>query len=508
MPSEAPHELQESYRQYQAALKEKNALDFDDLLIKTVHLLKKHPEILDRLPWKYISVDEYQDTNRVQYEIIKLLSKRNNNICIIGDADQAIYAFRGANIQNFLNVGDDFPNVKILQLKNNYRSTPEIIKSARSIIQKNEDRMQVEIESVRDKGGALTICETTDEKTEAEFIVRTIEAYMGGTNRYEIEANNVDDKTDGYIFSDFAVLYRTHLQGKILEETFLKSGIPYQIVGAVPFYDRSEIKDMLAYTRAIYDPNDHEALLRIINKPTRGIGKTTIEKIEKYSLNEGIPFYKACEELDVLPIQDEQKNSLAEFIKLFESFRLKSTEISVSNLLKEIFNITGFKDLYKDKKRQDNIFQLIGFAVQFNELSPREGMKKFIEETAFMTDKDIYDDDKDTVTLLTLHASKGLEFPVVFIAGVEEDLIPYKHGEGEIQESEERRLFYVGMTRAKEKLYLLHTKKRLYFGEKLKVKSSRFLKDIPKEFIENQIHERKKRRIKKSDMDNSQMALW
>ncbi|MFC1655794.1 ATP-dependent helicase [Patescibacteria group bacterium] len=498
LPSEAPLELQEPYRQYQALLREENALDFDDLIVKTVHLLRKHPEVLNALPWKYISVDEYQDTNHAQYELIKLLAKRDKNICVIGDADQAIYAFNGANVHNFLNFGNDFLDVKVIRLEQNYRSTPEIIHGAQEVIKQNEDRMQQTTWTAQGEGNPITICEACDERAEVDYIIRTIELYMGG-----MSPNQTKQK-----YSDFAILYRTHLQSKVIEEAFLKSGIPYQIIGVVPLYDRVEVKDLIAYVRVIKDPNDKASLLRIINKPVRGIGKACVEAIAKHAKNEGLPFYQACQEVDVLQLKDDQKNAIARFVTLIESLRYESTHVALSDLLRSIVAKIQLFELYKDKKRQDHIHEIIGYAGAFDDLPQHERLKEFIREVTFMSDKDMYDDSKDVVTLLTLHASKGLEFPIVFVPGVEENLIPYKYAQKQVNLPEERRLFYVGMTRAMKELHLLHTKERDFFGEELIPQKSRFIEDIPNEIIRNKEHVLKKHVKKTDEDDKSQLNLF
>ena len=506
-PTEAPVELQDAYRQYQSELKQENALDFDDIIFKTYQLFNKFPEVLEKLSYKYLMVDEYQDTNKAQYEVIKLLAKRDNNICVIGDSDQSIYAFRGANVQNFLNFGEDFSDLKLIKLEQNYRSSPEIIKGAEAVIERNPDHMQRNLWTEKVKGRQVVLCNASNEKSEADYIIKTIQLYMGGISRYEIEANNVLDIASGYSFSDFAVLYRTHLQGKILEESFLKSGIPFQQIGAENFYDRSEIKDVLCYLRAVFDPFDEAALLRIINKPTRGIGDATIEKISLYAKDFGIPFYQACQEIDTLPLNDENKKSLGEFVKMFEEFRLMATQTKLSELIKNICEKIQIFNLYKDKKRQDHVFEVLGFSVQFDSLAPFKGLESFIQETAFMQDKDIYDEKKNAVTLLTLHASKGLEFSIVFITGAEEGLIPYIHSnDSTLNEPEERRLFYVGMTRAKDELHIIHTKERNLFGENIQVQPSRFLNDIPPELLEKKDHELKIR--KKKGKNEDQLTIW
>jgi DNA helicase-2/ATP-dependent DNA helicase PcrA len=508
LPSETPIELQEPYRQYQAMLREENALDFDDLIVKTVQLFRKHPEVLSAIPWHYISVDEYQDTNHAQYELIKLLAKRDRNICVIGDADQSIYAFRGANVENFLNFGNDFPEVKVVRLEQNYRSSPEIINGSQAVIKENEDRMQQKLWTAKQEGKPIIICNASDERAEVEYIIRTIELYMGGTSRYQIEVKNVDDESKGFKFSDFAVLFRTHMQGKIIEEMFLKSGIPYQLVGAIPFYNKAEVKDLIAYLRVIYDPNDMAALLRIINKPARGIGKICVDKIKEYVKHEGIPFYQVCQEVDALSLNDEQKNAVARFVTLIESLRYENTHVKFSDLVRSVIQKIQLFELYKDKKRQDHLYEIMGFASVFDDLPHGESLKEFLRDATFMSDKDIYDSQKDAITLLTLHASKGLEFPVVFIAGVEEQFIPYKHGDEKLNEPEERRLFYVGMTRAQDELHLIHTNERNFFGEELKQQPSRFLNSIPVEVIRKKEHERKKRIKKKDETDKSQLKIF
>jgi len=506
-PLEAPIELQEAYRQYQSAMKEENALDFDDIIFKTYQLLNKFPEVLEKLLYKYLMVDEYQDTNKAQYEVIKLLAKRNNNICVIGDSDQSIYGFRGANVENFLNFGEDFPDVHLIKLEQNYRSTPEIIKCAESVIEKNSDHMLRNLMTAKEGGKHVVLCNASNERAEADYIIKTIQMYMGGISRYDIEAKKMSDRPFGYSFSDFAVLYRTHVQGRILEESFLKSGIPFQQIGAENFYSRSEIKDILSYLRGVFDPFDEAALLRIINKPARGIGESTIEKIGIYAKDLGIPFYQACQEIDALPLNDENKKSLGDFIKMFEEFRLTATKEKLSDLIKNICEKIQIFDLYKDKKRQDHLYEILGFSVQFDSLPPFKGLESFIQETAFMQDKDIYDGNKNAVTLLTLHASKGLEYPVVFISGAEEGLIPYKHSnEVDVNEPEERRLFYVGMTRAKDELHIIHSNERNLFVENTLVQPSRFLEDIPQELIEKKIHELKIR--KKKGKNEDQLTIW
>lgn len=506
-PLEAPHELKEVYRNYEAAMREKNAIDFDDLIIKTVKLLRKHDEVLNALPFKYISVDEYQDTNKAQYELIKLLSARDKNICVIGDSDQAIYAFRGANVKNFLQFGDDFDDVKLIKLNKNYRSTPQIVKASDKVIERNDERMQRDLDSVKPDGTLIKVVEANNDRAENDYILQTIDLKMGGISRQSKDLKNIEDTDDVHKFSDFAVLYRTHLQGKAIEDAFLKAGIPYQMVSAIPFYDRTEIKDILSYLRCIYDPNDETSMKRTIKKFAKGVGDTTIEKIMNYSKVYGIPFYQSCLELDTLSLTNDLKKSLGEFITMHETFRKYATENKLSDLIKFVLHKVTYFEIYKDKRRQDNVFELIGFSLQFDDMPPFEGLKVFIDETSMMQDKDLYDASKDAVTLLTMHASKGLEFPVIFIAGASEGLTPYQFKEGEVNEEEERRLFYVGMTRAKEELHIIHAKERTFFGEKHELEMSRFLADIPEEFVEKREQVRNVRE-KKKEVPDEQGSLW
>lgn len=506
-PLEAPFELQEVFRNYEGAMRSKNAVDFDDLIIKTVKLLRKHDEVLNALPFKYISVDEYQDTNKAQYELIKLITVRDKNICVIGDSDQAIYAFRGANVQNFLQFGNDFENVKLVKLDKNYRSTPQIINASDKVIEKNEKRMQRDLDSIKEDGTLIKIIDANNDRAETDYILQTIDLKMGGVSRQSKDLKNIEDNDDAYKFSDFAVLYRTHLQGKVIEEAFLKAGIPYQMVGAIPFYDRTEIKDILSYLRCIYDPNDETSMKRIIKKFANGVGDSTIEKIINYSTVYGIPFYQSCLELDTLSLTNDLKKSLGEFIRMHETFRKYASENKLSDLIKFVLHKIAYFETYKDKKRQDHVFELIGFSLQFDEIQPFEGLKEFIDETALMQDKDVYDQTKDAVTLLTMHASKGLEFPIVFITGASEGLTPYQFKEGEVNEEEERRLFYVGMTRAEEELHIIHAKERSFFGDKHEMQPSRFLADIPEEFVEKKEQERVVRE-KKKEVPDEQESLW
>lgn len=494
-PLNAPFDLQEVFRNYQGALKAKNAVDFDDLIVKTARLLEKHPEVLNILPFKYISVDEFQEISKAQYKILQLLAKRDGNICVAGDSDQAMYTNRDLNVQNFIKFGDDHKEVKLITLNDNFRSTPQIINASEKVIEKNEKRMQREMNSTKNDGSLISICGADNDYSEIDYITQTIELKRGGFNKIEEKK-----------FSDFAVLFRTHLQGKVLEEAFIKKGIPFQFIGSIPFYEKVEVKDLLSYLRAIYDPNDEIAMKRIIRKFAKGVGNSTIEKIKNYSIVYEIPFYQACLELDTISLTDDVRKSLSKFIKMHETLRNFAVENKVSDLIKYLCEKITYFEIYKDKIRQDNVFELISYSLEFNDMPPYEGLKALIDETVMMRDKDLYDKSKNVVTLMTLHASKGFEFPIVFISGVDDGLIPYELEEG-ISEEEERRLFYVGITRAEEELHLIYAKERNWFGEKTEMKKSRFLNDIPRELIQEKFQERAGS-AKKKEVADEQESLW
>jgi DNA helicase-2/ATP-dependent DNA helicase PcrA len=406
-----------------------------------------------------------------------------------------------------LQFGDDFKDVTLIKLNKNYRSTSQIVQASDKVIEKNEKRMQSELNSIKGDGPAIKVVEANNDKAENDYILQTIDLKMGGVSRQSKDLKNIEDNDNAHKFSDFAVLYRTHLQGKSIEDAFIKAGIPYQTVGAIPFYDRAEIKDILSYLRCIYDPNDETSMKRIIKKFAKGVGETTIEKIMNYSRVYGIPFYQSCLELDTLSLTNDLKKSLGEFITMHETFRKYATENKLSDLIKFVLHKNTYFEIYKDKKRQDNVFELIGFSLQFDDMPAFEGLKAFIDETSMMQDKDLYDQSKDAVTLLTMHASKGLEFPVVFIPGASEGLTPYQFNDEEINEEEERRLFYVGMTRAEEELHIIHANERNFFGDKYKMNPSRFLNDIPEEFIEKREQERVVRE-KKKEVPDEQASMF
>ncbi len=441
------------YIEYQKRLKKANALDFDDLIMKTVklfshQLLPKYQNI-----FKYILVDEYQDTNTAQYQLIKLLAAKHQNICVVGDDSQSIYGFRGANFRNILNFEADYPKAKVIKLEQNYRSTQNILSAANNLIKCNRNRTDKTLWTEKKDGAPICIYESMDQEDEVNFVVD------------EVEALRSEQKS----LNNFVILYRTNAQSRVVEEVLLKRSIPYRIVGAVQFYQRKEIKDILAYLRLINNSKDEVSLERIINTPVRGIGKKTFEKLKTQS--------EKCK-------ITAQNAKLDNFFKMMEKFRIKAKEFTPADLIDYVTDITGYKKMLLDgteqgETRWENIEELKSVASRFANLGD------FLLEVALISDIDNYDADQDILTLMTLHNAKGLEFPVVFIVGVEEGLFPHSRSLTEPSEmEEERRLAYVGITRAKERLYLTYAQSRLIYGNIQSNIRSRFIDEIPEEYKE------------------------
>jgi len=447
------------WRDYEATLKKEKALDFDDLLLETVIILKRNPEIKLKYQekWKYIHIDEYQDTNEVQYELVKLLVGPKENICVVGDTDQNIYSWRGANIKNMLHFEKDYPNAKIIMLEQNYRSTKTIIEAANQIIKKNEFRVPKNLFTENVEGESITICETYDETKEGEYIANTID--------YLIQNNNLDPE-------EIAVLYRANFQSRIIEEAMLKNGIPYQVLG-IKFFERKEIKDLISYIKASLNKESWSDIKRIINIPARGIGKTTILKIFAGEFNN-------------LPASMQEK--INKFYSILDEIKEFIETHKPSESIKFIIEKTGLEEKYKhgstdEQEDLENMKELVSLAVKYDE--QEDGMEKLLEDAALATDQDSLiennNKNKNGVKLMTVHASKGLEFKYVFISGLEQDLFPHEKTESKSNEDkeEERRLFYVAMTRAKEKLYLTYATIRTIFGMKQVNTPSEFIYDIP-----------------------------
>ncbi len=466
----------ELYKDYQKELRKNNALDFDDIIMKTVELFQKSPDILDhyRERYRYISVDEYQDTNHAQYTLIKMLAEKYRNICVIGDPDQSIYSWRGANMQNILDFEKDYPDALVIKLEQNYRSTKTILDAAHSVIEKNRRRKEKRLWTDREGGDMLKVWTARDERDEANMVAREIHRQI---QQHESPA-----------YTDFAVLYRTNAQSRVLEESFMRFGIPYKVVGNVNFYQRKEIKDIIAYLRLVHNADDNVSLLRIINVPPRKIGAKTLETLQAYSAHYDISMFRAMERVNEISDISSKATAIENFVKMIRRFQNLNQEFAAAGLIKHLIVESGYRDfLLADKTpdgeaRLQNIQELISVADKYEALEPGISLSTFLEEIALITDLDKLNDRDNAVTLMTLHAAKGLEFPVVFLIGLEEGIFPHSRSLFEPQElEEERRLMYVGLTRAQDALFLLNAERRMLYGEFKSNAPSQFLKDIPEE---------------------------
>src|SRR3989344_3094119 len=470
------------YNNYQSELKKINGLDFDDLIVFTVKIFKQNPEVLEKYQnfWKYILVDEYQDTSHDQYTLIKLLSAKNKNIFAIGDDAQSIYAFRDADIRNILNFQKDYPDAKVIFLEQNYRSTKTILAAAQNIISNNQTQVPKELWTENMKGEKIYVKETLNERAEAEFIVDKMDSLL---------------ENDGYKIQDFTILYRTHAQSRAIEEELITSGFPYQIVGGIRFYERREIKDILAYLKFMVNPTDLISFERIYNVPTRGIGETTFNKI--VAINEK-DLIQSIGTLAKEKGDTKQAKSLAEFKKLLTDLSEKKDEKSLTSVIKYVVKRVGYEDYLKAlvaKKelydntadKMENLKELLTVARKYDMLKGEEGIEKFLEEITLLQETDKLKDSADKITLMTIHSSKGLEFPVVFIAGMEEGLFPHSRATlAPLELEEERRLCYVAITRAKDRLILTHAKYRTIFGTTQHNLPSRFINEMPQDVLQIQ----------------------
>ncbi|MDO8886751.1 DNA helicase PcrA [Candidatus Oleimmundimicrobium sp.] len=469
----------EVYQLYQERITKNNALDFDDLIMMTVDLLNLFPSILEfyRDEFRYILVDEYQDTNHAQYKLINLLAGKHKNLCVVGDPDQSIYKFRGADIRNILEFELDYPEAKIVRLEQNYRSTQVILDASNHVIKNNLGRKPKALWTKNAAGELIVHFQSENEREEAAFIAG------------EIERLSKEKKRS---YKDFAIFYRTNAQSRVLEETFIGIGLPYEIVGGLRFYERKEIKDILAYLRVISSPMDSVGLKRIINVPIRGIGKTTIAYLDKFAIQQRISFYEAIKKVEKNPwLSASTKKKVEGFSNMLESFE-KAKEDDIQFLVEKVLDVTGYLTFWDKQKtfesigRVENIKEFISVVVEFKNAFPGKNLSDFLEHIALVTDIDSYDEGVDTVTLMTLHNAKGLEFPIVFIIGMEEGIFPHFRSIAEPEElEEERRLCYVGMTRAKEKLYLTSAWSRNLWGSTSYNLKSRFIKEIPSDLFED-----------------------
>lgn len=467
------------YELYQKKLKNNNALDFDDLIYKTVELFKKDKEVLGFYhdKFKYIMVDEYQDTNKSQYELVKLLALKHKNICVVGDDDQCIYAWRGADVRNILDFEKDYPQVKTIKLEENYRSMSNILSAANDVIKNNCNRKFKKLRTSNGEGEKIKIYRANSDIEEAQFVVNQIKKLIKEEDRNP---------------KDFSILYRTNAQSRIFEEVFMRNKIPYKIVGGLKFYDRKEIKDIMSYLKLINNPLDDVSLKRVINVPKRGIGKTSIEKIENFSRKMEECIYSTLLDIDSVGITNRAGSSVNKFVSLVNSFIRKKDEVSISILIQEIIEYTGYMKELQDSKdiedlsRIENLKELVSAAVDFEMSSDDKTLSAFLEQITLVSDIDNYDEESDAVVLMTVHSAKGLEFPIVFMVGMENGMFPGMKSLDDIDEMEEsRRLCYVAITRAKEKLYITSAERRMVFGRTVFYSESDFIGEISRELKEN-----------------------
>jgi DNA helicase II / ATP-dependent DNA helicase PcrA len=491
------------YAEYQKELKKNNALDFDDLIFKTVELLQDHADVLryyqDR--FRYIMVDEYQDTNAAQFELIRLLADKYKNLCVVGDDDQSIYKFRGANIHNILDFEKTYKDAKVIRLEQNYRSTGYILDAANKVIENNKGR----------KGKTLW---TNNSDGNKPIFIRVDTAYDEA--KYIAENIRKEAKIGGRSYNDIAVLYRTNAQSRILEERFILSGIPYKIVGGVNFYARKEIKDMISYLKVLDNPSDDLGLRRIINVPKRGIGATSIEKIQLYADMEEISFYEAMVHADRIDSLKRSASKIKPFADFLENLREDAKTESVSDLMQRIIEGTGYveeleaEDTEEARGRIENIDELLNKIIAYEKETEEPSLSGFLQEVSLVADIDDYDEDQEYVVLMTLHSAKGLEFDCVFLAGMEDGLFPSYMSimaDDQSEVEEERRLCYVGITRAKEKLYMTSAAQRMTHGETHFNPVSRFVKEIPKELLEGYIPKSGYEREAERDRMESSMSM-
>ncbi|MCB2292910.1 DNA helicase PcrA [Clostridium algoriphilum] len=468
------NKIADVYLLYQKKLKGNNALDFDDLIFKAVDLLRKNKEVLDfyHSKFKYIMVDEYQDTNKAQYELIKLLVDERENICVVGDDDQCIYAWRGADVTNILDFEKDYPKAKVVKLEQNYRSKANILMAANEVIKNNSQRKDKALRTEKDCGEKINLYRAFTDRDEANFVANQIKTLMGA------------DKSRSY--KDFAILYRMNSQSRIFEESFRKHLIPYRIVGGLKFYDRKEIKDIMAYLKLINNPLDDIALKRIINVPKRNIGDATIQKIQEFANGIDQCLYSAILDVEFIPtLTTRNKSSISKFVSLMNNFMAKNEEVTVSQLIKTIIEDTGYmKQLEnskepEDESRVENIKELVSDAVEFEKTSEDKSLLTFLEGVSLGSTTDNPDEEVDTVGMMTVHSAKGLEFPVVFMVGMENGIFPGMSSINNPTEMEEsRRLCYVAITRAEEKLYITSAESRMVFGRNVGYQPSDFISEI------------------------------
>jgi DNA helicase-2/ATP-dependent DNA helicase PcrA len=454
-------------------------LDFDDLIMVTVSLLKLFPSVLEAYQerFKYILVDEYQDTNYAQYELVRTLAGKYRNLCVVGDEDQSIYKFRGADIRNILEFEADYPDCNVVKLEQNYRSTKNILNAANQVMQNNRTRKPKVLWTENEHGDPIIRYQGENEHEEATFVVNEIEQLV----------------ERGAYYKDCAVFYRTNAQSRVVEEMFLRYGVPYRIIGGLKFYDRAEIKDVLAYLRVLSNPYDAVSLKRIINVPRRGLGDTTIAKIDSFALRNNIGFYEAISRLhEIHTLSTAAVKNLKKFVAVLDELLGIKEKETVESLTRAMLDATGYLALYESEgtieatNRAENVKELLGVIKEYEDSRDECSLDEFIEEISLVSDIDNFDDEQDTVTLMTVHNAKGLEFNNVFIVGLEEGVFPHIRSMTDPSEiEEERRLFYVGVTRAMQKLHLCNAWSRNLWGSLNYNSPSRFLSEIPPELMQN-----------------------
>ncbi|MGX6438554.1 DNA helicase PcrA [Bacillus velezensis] len=482
------------YTDYQKKLLKNQSLDFDDLIMTTIKLFERVPEVLEfyQRKFQYIHVDEYQDTNRAQYLLVKQLAARLENICVVGDSDQSIYRWRGADIANILSFEKDYPSANVILLEQNYRSTKRILQAANEVIKNNSNRKPKNLWTENDEGIKLSYYSGDNEFGEGQFVAGKI---------YELHSSGRRK------LSDIAILYRTNAQSRVIEETLLKSGLNYNIVGGTKFYDRKEIKDILAYLRLVSNPDDDISFTRIVNVPKRGVGATSLEKIASYAAMNGMSMFQAIKQVDFIGVSAKAANALDGFGAMIENLTNMQDYLSITELTEEILEKTEYREMLKAEKsieaqsRLENIDEFLSVTKNFEQKSEDKSLVAFLTDLALIADIDQLDQKeeeaggKDAVTLMTLHAAKGLEFPVVFLMGMEEGVFPHSRSlMEEVEMEEERRLAYVGITRAEEELYLTNAKMRTLFGRTNMNPESRFIREIPGDLLEN-LNEKKTPRM-------------
>jgi len=474
-------EVAKVYSGYQKMLRKNESLDFDDLIMQTIHLFKRVPEVLEyyQRRFQYIHVDEYQDTNHAQYFLVKQLASRYENLCVVGDSDQSIYGWRGADITNILTFEKDYPSALTIFLEQNYRSTGFILQAANKVIEKNTGRKPKNLWTENAEGKKISYYQGMTERDEALFITDKIH----------------DLTREGTSLNDIAILYRTNAQSRAVEDTLVKSNISYQMVGGTKFYDRKEIKDMLAYLRLITNPNDDLSFERIVNEPKRGIGKTSIERLRTYANSNDISFTDAVKEVDFTGVPKKAANALATFGALMQNFQQQQEFLTSTDMVEAVIERTGYEDMLKNENslesqsRLENLEEFKTVTQEFEKTAEDRTLVAFLTDLALIADIDRVDDEQDEdeakVTLMTLHSAKGLEFPIVFLIGMEENVFPHSRSMDDKDEmEEERRLAYVGITRAEKELYLTHARMRTLYGRTNMNPINRFINEIPEELIE------------------------